>query len=313
LVLMETSQLPPFVIHSTSKGPNMNFLISRCLTYIFTFGKKKLPKYARDKYFRRIRNLWPQQYKAANHRAEGLLFRNTRTSTYFRFSFRKIVYYFGLYYPCHCGLPAPFVMSQKRYACHLHHKTLEFYRNIRNVDERCSRTTWLSKGLDTKHTKSITSYRTGITFKKEFSWYNGKFYKCHYDLQRFRSTTPQQNVRYKRHEKHYKGREGYIGTFPHKITPPPPPPPASRSRGPTWKKKKKKKSVTITPPDPVDQWKRAAKAAVTEWDYHEEITCPECNLLRCIRLGKYEFFWPDYKRYDRHHYPTCVCGFTYKK
>ena len=92
-----------------------------------------------------------------------------------------------------------------------------------------------------------------------------------------------------------------------------PPSPSSHSRGPTWKKKKKKPSLAKKQPDPADQWKLAAKAAIVDRDYYEEITCPECNLLRCIRIEKYEFFWPDSKTYDRHHYPTCVCGFTYKK
>jgi len=40
--LVGTSQLPPLVVHSTSKRPNIKFLISCCLTYIFTFGKKYL-------------------------------------------------------------------------------------------------------------------------------------------------------------------------------------------------------------------------------------------------------------------------------
>jgi len=76
-------------------------------------------------------------------------------------------------------------MSKKRYACHLHHETLDFFRNIRKVEGVIRpRTTW-SKDLDKNHTKSITCYRSGITFKKDFSWYNGKFYKAYYDLERW--------------------------------------------------------------------------------------------------------------------------------
>lgn len=327
--LVGKSQLPPLVVHSTSKRPNIKFLISCCLTYIFTFGKK-IPKFARDKYFRRIRNLWYQQYNAAIHRVEDLSSsRNTRTSTFFRFSFRKIVFYFGLYYPCHCGLPAPFVMSKKRYACHLHHETLDFFRNIRKVEGVIRpRTTW-SKDLDKNHTKSITCYRSGITFKKDFSWYNGKFYKGYYDLERFRSTTKKQDAHFKRHEKYYKSRGGYIATFPHKMVPPP-----QSFREPVKKKNKKKKKKNnknkkkkeekkaTTPldkeqPEPLAQWILAAQAARLENEYserrYEEITCPVCNILRCIRISKVDFFWPDFKTYDRYYYPTCVCGYTYKK
>src|ERR1700733_14057817 len=53
----------PYVVHSTSKRPNMKFLISHCLTFILTHANygNKLPKYARDRYFSRIRTLLCQQ------------------------------------------------------------------------------------------------------------------------------------------------------------------------------------------------------------------------------------------------------------
>ena len=97
---------PPHVVHSTSKKPNIGFIVSHCLTYILSY-RKKLPKHARDKYFKRIRILLIAQHIATNNRIKDDKRRNTRTKTYFRFSFKKIILYFGLYFPCHCGLPGP--------------------------------------------------------------------------------------------------------------------------------------------------------------------------------------------------------------
>ena len=60
---------PPHVVHSTSKKPNIGFIVSHCLTYILSY-RKKLPKHARDKYFKRIRILLIAQHIATNNRCK---------------------------------------------------------------------------------------------------------------------------------------------------------------------------------------------------------------------------------------------------
>src|SRR2546430_14192664 len=162
LRLINSMLPPPLVVHSTSKNPSTKFIISHCLRYILTYGKK-LPKFARDKYFHRIRILLLNQHKATNDRVKDDIRKNTRTKTFFRFSFRKILFYFRFYFPCHCSLPAPFVMSNHRFACHLHHKSLEIYKKVLSKEQLVWKRERVRKKLDSRfrldepHTKDRKS------------------------------------------------------------------------------------------------------------------------------------------------------------
>src|SRR6266498_4060640 len=229
IFLSDSSYPQPRVVHSTSKCPNMKFIISQCLTYILTYGKK-LPKYARDKYFKRICTLLIQQHTAASNRVKDDKRRNTRTNTFFRFSFKKVLFYFGMYYPCHCSLPAPFVMSNNRFACHLHHRSLVFYEKIRGcyredlpVAERraigrlkLQKPKISSLHLGDKHQKRIVSYRTGLSFTKDFCWYRHEFYKSNFHHKRLPNVNIKQDKRFKRHEKKYDSQTDYQLTIKHK-------------------------------------------------------------------------------------------------
>ena len=102
-----------------SKRPNINFIISHCLTYILTNGKK-LPKYH-------------QQHIAASNKIKDNKRKNTRTKTFFCFSFKKIAFYFGTYFSYYCTLPVSFIMLNNHYICYLHHKFLEFYQKVKLI------------------------------------------------------------------------------------------------------------------------------------------------------------------------------------
>ena len=201
------------------------------MTYILSYGKK-LPKHIRDKYFKRIRTLLIAQHIATNNRIKDDKRRNTRTKTYFRFSFKKIILYFGLYFPCHCGLPAPFVISNTRYVCHLHHKNIDFYYKVHWTkippEQRRERHKELMKRyiitgppkniLNDYHEKYVHSERQGVSYRKEFSWYKGQFYKCKFGFRRREKPSAAQQRRYSRHSKTH--REGYVLAFKHKILDP---------------------------------------------------------------------------------------------
>ncbi len=162
IFLSQSAYPQPRVVYSTSKRPSYKFIFSHCLNYILTYGKK-LPKYARDKYFNRIRTLLLQQYTATGNRVKDSNRNNIRTKTFFRFSFKKIIFYFGIYFPCHCGLPVPFVMSNNRFACHLHHKSLEIYIKVLSTEQLILRRQRVKKRLDSRfrldepHMKKIVS------------------------------------------------------------------------------------------------------------------------------------------------------------
>jgi hypothetical protein len=198
-------------------------------------------------------------------------------------------------------------MSCDRYACHLHHRSIETYKNIGTVEQRRKRVekkiqkSRVFRDLDEAHEKKITSYRLGVSYKKEFSWYRDRFYKCNYNSRRLKVVTDKQTKRYNRHKKKYKSWEDYRLTFQHKCLLPP------------NKRKVKPKLLNN-----FQKWRAAAaelyRAVVSaEKGYYEEVICPECPLVRCIRIQKNVFFWPDYKNYDRTYYPPCKCGYIKKK
>jgi len=47
---------------------------------------------------------------------------NRRTKTFFKFLYRKTTFFFGIYQPCRCGLPAAYVLSNNRVQCHIHQR-----------------------------------------------------------------------------------------------------------------------------------------------------------------------------------------------
>src|SRR6266487_1666664 len=50
------------------------------------------------------------------------------------------------------------------------------------------------------HEKHIISYRLGLSYVKEFFWYNGRFYKGFYFCDRLKNTTAKQNRCFTRYE-----------------------------------------------------------------------------------------------------------------
>ena len=169
-------------------------------------------------------------------------------------------------------------MSCDRYACHLHHRSIETYKNVGTVEQRrkCGEKNIQKsrrlRNLDEEHEKKITSHCLGVSYKKEFSWYRNQFYKCNYSYRRLNVITDKQAKRYNHHKEKYTSWKDYRLTFQHKCLLPP------------NKRKVKPKLLNN-----FQKWKAAAaenyRAVVySEKGYYEEVTCSECPLVRCIRI-----------------------------
>jgi len=111
---------------STSRKPNLNYILSKFLQHIFTnqhqpnhvSQKTFIPRDYVSKYFKRIRQLLSDKFTAITNRIRNdSVTIGKRTTTYIRFSFRKTIYYLGFFLPCHCLLPAACVLTANRWRC----------------------------------------------------------------------------------------------------------------------------------------------------------------------------------------------------
>ena len=168
--------------------------------------------------------------------------------------------------------------------------------------------------LGDKHQKRIVSYRTGLSFTKDFCWYRHEFYKSNFHHKRLPNVNIKQEKRFKRHEKKYDSQTDYQLTIKHKCL---------NSGGPSTSKRIEKKianrrtaNTAAAKKAEYEDWKTSARdlfyTRINE-PIFEEVICPECPIVRCIRLTKGEWVWPDRKIYDRYYYPPCKCGHSYEK
>src|SRR5579871_1291196 len=109
-ILFKAANIRPYKVKSNCAIPNDKFKISKILTDIMC-KQKSIPSRIRKKYFYRIRNLVFNKLKVIRSRENQQTNKNRKTKTYIRFSYKRKQMYFGIYRPCHCKLPAPYVMS----------------------------------------------------------------------------------------------------------------------------------------------------------------------------------------------------------
>ena len=160
------------LVSSTSKIPNNKFRISQCLTHVFR-NQTAIPSRVRRKYFNRIRSLMLQQLDALVARKISTADNNRRTKTFFKFSYRKTTFFFGIYQPCRCGLPAAYVLSNNRVRCHIHQKE--------NIITPAPPQQPNHMTINMNRTKEIWSNRLGIKYQKNINQYKDSPYlsdKC---------------------------------------------------------------------------------------------------------------------------------------
>jgi hypothetical protein len=139
------------------------------LTHFFDL-QKVLPRRIQQKYFQMIKSKLLDRDKVLSSRAKGTTSSNRTTKSFFKFTYKKYRFYFGIYTPCNhsydpclpalnniwsfdtlqseeltvsevhqlfkrckeCSVPSPFVMSQDRRACVMHQKY--FFSRIDNTN-----------------------------------------------------------------------------------------------------------------------------------------------------------------------------------
>lgn len=191
-----------YKINSTSRQPNEKYIITKMLTRMLHI-QGKLPSRIRRKYFYRIRNLIYNQLLAIKSRDKkhNDQHDNRRTKTFIRFSYKKIAMYFGIYRPCHCKLPACFVMSKGRFRCPHHVQEILQTQQLRqNQIDKSTHNPLIFKD----HIKENTSNRLGIKYYRDFSWvFDFRMVKRQYLTEQFSksSRSKKQEKRFERHKK----------------------------------------------------------------------------------------------------------------
>ncbi|GET02734.1 hypothetical protein GLOIN_2v1779171 [Rhizophagus clarus] len=118
------------IFSSTSKFPNINFLIGNFLTFVFNLNRQ-FPSHVVTKYFSRLRVLLKEKLCSIRNRMDSDRSNNRYTKTYIRFANRDHVIYLGFYLRCkpECNLPAATVMSNKRWRCGEHYNKINACHN----------------------------------------------------------------------------------------------------------------------------------------------------------------------------------------
>jgi len=114
-VYTNNRKLHSFKFFSNTATPNQKFTYSNFISGIFNFlNLRYLPPNTKQKYFSCIRRHLLITASAIKKRLFTPSSNNNQTRTYFRFSIRRRVYYFGIYTPCchtnfPCSSPPTFV------------------------------------------------------------------------------------------------------------------------------------------------------------------------------------------------------------
>ncbi|RGB21575.1 hypothetical protein C1646_777696 [Rhizophagus diaphanus] len=114
----------PFQFTSDRPSPNFKFILSKFLTFFF-YRQSRIPSRARRKYFNRLRQLLRTQRVTSLARWTSSHRNNRCTRTFVQFRYQQSCFDLGVYYGCpFCKLPAAYVISNFRHACHIHDKKL---------------------------------------------------------------------------------------------------------------------------------------------------------------------------------------------
>jgi len=111
---------------------NTKYQISRLITHFFKL-QKVLPNRVRNKYFNLIRKNLLNRLEFISHRRKITNHKDhNQTKTFFRFTYKRYRFIFGIYIPClykesrdqKCLNPSPIILSNSRRACKDHQKYL---------------------------------------------------------------------------------------------------------------------------------------------------------------------------------------------
>ncbi|POG82363.1 hypothetical protein GLOIN_2v1497862, partial [Rhizophagus irregularis DAOM 181602=DAOM 197198] len=89
----------PISYSSTCCFPNLKYQISKMLQHFFSH-QKVIPRSIQKRYFNLIRSKLLDRYFIIKSRADSITQRNSRTKTFFNFSYKRYHFYFGIFIPC---------------------------------------------------------------------------------------------------------------------------------------------------------------------------------------------------------------------
>jgi len=89
----------PIRYKSTSLMPNARYQISTMVRHSFTL-QRVLPRRIQQKYFNLIRDNLLKRIDALKYRIESSPDSNKTTKTFFKFTYKRYRFYFGIYIPC---------------------------------------------------------------------------------------------------------------------------------------------------------------------------------------------------------------------
>jgi hypothetical protein len=124
---------------STTKKPNMNYVLATFLTSVFAYNHQ-FPKNIVSNYFNRLKTLLKDKLLALRNRLYSDKENNRKTTTYIKFSYKTYVIYLGFYLQCsaNCCQPSAYVMSLNRWRCSKHHYVMKHAHGHEHVPKNHS-------------------------------------------------------------------------------------------------------------------------------------------------------------------------------
>ncbi|RGB24096.1 hypothetical protein C1646_676618, partial [Rhizophagus diaphanus] len=132
----------------------------------------RIPSRARRKYFNRLRQLLLTQRVTSLARWTSSHRNNRRTRTFVQFQYQQSCFYLSIYYGCpFCKLPAAYVMSNFRHACHIHDKELIQTPSPPPAPPFALPCNRVSRRQEDGYFKELTSRRLGISYRKSYAFH----------------------------------------------------------------------------------------------------------------------------------------------
>ncbi|GBB86887.1 hypothetical protein RclHR1_13320001 [Rhizophagus clarus] len=183
------------IFSSTSRSPNINFLIGNFLTFVFNLNRQ-FPSHVVTKYFSRLRVLLKEKLCSIRTRMDSDSSNNHSTKIYILFANRSHVIYLGFYLRCksECNLPAASVIDAKYYADELQRRAKKKKGSPREVKHIHSNRLGISYDVVIKRYKDVPA-RQRAKLPDSPKWKYFKEYKrLQFDILR----SPQQIQRFNR-------------------------------------------------------------------------------------------------------------------
>lgn len=156
---------------STCRSPNKKFRTSLMLSHFFKI-QKVIPKRVQHKYFNFIRDKLLERSSLIENRATSTTKNNNSTKTFFKFSYKKYRFHFGVLRRCihHPNeiIPTPVMRSRHRATCPFHEK-MDIRAPKTSAHTKLDAATNIFNKWYLRDEKLIVNKRLGISYKTFYS------------------------------------------------------------------------------------------------------------------------------------------------